>query len=75
MYTIVNYDKGTVQHDLQIPKLLYHAEYFAGKILNCVDPHLLLMVNVCFPPEELLNNVAVAFPARYIQRRSSLLYM
>ena len=62
MYTIANNDKGAVQHDLKIPKLLYHAEYFAGKILNYVDPHL-LMVNVCFPPEELLNNVAVAFLA------------
>ena len=51
MYTIANNDKGAVEHDLKIPKLLYHAEYFAGKILNYVDPHL-LMVNVCFSPEE-----------------------
>jgi len=64
MHVIANNDKGAVQHDLQIPKLLYHAEYFAGKILNYVDPHFPLMVWICFPPEEFLNNVAVAFPAR-----------
>ena len=66
MYTIANNEKGTVEHDLEIQELLYHAEYFAGKILNYVDLHLLLMDWICFPPEELLNNVAVAFPARNI---------
>ena len=47
-------------------KLSGDAFYFAGKILNYVDPYLRLMVWICFPPEELLNNVAVAFPARNV---------
>ena len=34
--------------------------------MNYVDPYLHQMVWICFPPEELLNNVAVAFPARQI---------
>ena len=32
MLAIANNEKGTVEHNIEIPKLLYHAEYFAGKI-------------------------------------------
>jgi len=75
MYAIANNEKGTVEHDLKIPKLLYHAEYFAGKILNCVDPYHCLTVYSCFSPEEFLNNIVVAIPARNVQWCPSILYM
>ena len=50
-------------------------KYFAGKSLSYLDLHLCLMVDICFPPEKLLNNVAVAFQACNEQWCLPILYM